>query len=412
MAPEVIMSVNKKSIVIIGAGHAGLTLAREIRANCKATEITIISREAIRSYYKPSLSKALSMNKAPGQLVMKQAETIAEELNVKLLGQMTVIDIDAERKEIKGLFNDSEESSVMTVQYQSLVLATGASPVKLPIERELCTPLLSINNLEDYEAFRASIEQKKKILIIGAGFVGCELASDLISSDYEVDIVDLLEWPLQRTMPEVMGTEIKNAMMDQGVEWHLGATLISVATTEQGVKTGCLSDGTTVQIDEIVSAVGLVPNVGLAREAGVTVQRGIEVDEYSKTNQPDIYALGDCVEYQGVTLPFIAPATHAAKALAKTLTGTKTALVLPALPVTVKINACPTVLCPSLHKKGIWQLQGSGLDLEARFINEAGELSGFALTGQCLSKKNQLASECLPTISLAAEINESHEAVA
>lgn len=406
------MNVVNKGVVIIGAGHAGLTLAREIRANCKTTEITIISRESIRGYYKPSLSKALSMNKAPDQLVMKSAETIAEELNAKLLGQFTVIDINAERKEVKGLFNDTEESSILTIPYHSLVLATGASPIRLPIERDSNLELLSINKLEDYEVFRARIQGKKKILIIGAGFVGCELASDLISSGYEVDIVDRCEWPLQRSMPEVMGTTIKKAMADQGVNWHLGTTLDSVVPNEKGCNVGHLSDGTIIDIDEVVSAIGLAPNTRLARDAGVVVRRGIEVDEYSKTSQPEIYALGDCVEYQGATLPFIAPATHAAKALAKTITGTKTVLELPALPVAVKISACPTIVCPPLNKRGIWQVQGSGMNLEALFISEEGVLSGFALTGHCIAKKNELASECAPTISQVIDLNSPHEAVA
>jgi len=78
----------------------------------------------------------------------------------------------------------------------------------------------------------------------------------------------------------------------------------------------------------------------------------------------------------------------------------------------VKISACPTVVCPSLNKRGIWQVQGSGMNLEARFINEEGTLSGFALTGQCTSKKNELASECAPTISQATDLNSTHEAVA
>jgi len=384
------------SIVILGAGHAGLTLAREIRANSKTTPITIISREAIRGYYKPSLSKALSVNKTPDQLVMKSAETIAQDLNAKLLSNVTVIEIDTECNEVRGLFNSDEESSVLTIPYDSLVLATGASPIRLPIERDSTTELLLINNLEDYEIFRDRIQGKKKVLIIGAGFVGCELASDLISSGYDVDIVDLCEWPLQRSMPEVMGTEIKKAMTEQGVKWHLGTTLASVKTDKQNNKIAYLSDGTIIQTDAIISAVGLVPNTHLASSAGLTVRRGIEVDELSQTSQPDIYALGDCVEYQGVTLPFIAPATQAAKALAKTLTGEETALELPALPVAVKISACPTVVCPPLNKKGIWQVQGAGMNLEAHFINEEGAMSGFSLTGQCIAKKNQLVAECLP----------------
>ena len=212
-------------------------------------------------------------------------------------------------------------------------------------------------------------------------------------------MVDLCEWPLQRSMPEVMGTQIKNAMAGQGVKWHLGVTLTSVTTDERSCKTAYLSDGTEIQTDAIVSAVGLVPNTRLAINAGAIVRRGIEVNELSQTSQHDIYALGDCVEYSGATLSFIMPATHAAKALAKTLTGSKTILELPALPVTVKVSACPTVVCPSLDKKGIWQVQGVGIDLEAHFINETGQMSGFALTGQCVAIKSQLAAQCLPVLT-------------
>ncbi|WP_250655976.1 NAD(P)/FAD-dependent oxidoreductase [Alkalimarinus coralli] len=404
------MNVVKENVVIIGAGHAGLTLAREVRAHCQSTPITIISREPVRGYYKPNLSKALSMGKTPDQLVMKEGSTIAAELNVQLLGDCTVTRIDAENRVVFAVCEGSDE--VISVPYASLVLATGANPMKLPVECSPAVERLTVNTLQDYENFRNKLKGAKRVLIIGAGFVGCELASDLVTNGYAVDVVDMAEWPLQRSMPEVMGTEIKKAMAEQGVRWHLGLTLESLTSQDGVVKTARLSNDEVIETDLIVSAVGLAPNIKLASEAGISVGRGIVVDESSETSQKGIFALGDCVEYLGVTMPFIAPATHAAKALAKTLTGKRTALELPAMPVAVKISACPTVICPSLGKKGIWQVRGAGRDLEAHFINEDGRLSGFSLTGQCISKKGQLASECLPTLPPIASISDTQEAVA
>lgn len=387
----------EKPVVIVGAGHAGLTLAREIRATCKRTPLIIIDHDLIRAYYKPNLSKALSLNKTPDQLVLKSAETLAAELDATLLSETTVTHIDSEHNLISYRVNDSNPCDV-NLCYGSLVLATGANPIQLPLIHNFGVDILSINDLSDYEAFRQRIESKKRVLIIGAGFVGCELASDLIANGYEADVVDICEWPLQRSMPEAMGSEIRKALQEQGVTWHLGTTLETVTEKDDQVKSVRLSNGTTIDTDVVVSAIGLTPNTRLARSAGIEVGRGIVINAESQTSHKNIYALGDCVEYQHNLLPFIAPATHAAKALAKTLTGIKTPLSFPALPVAVKMSACPTVICQPLDKKGVWEVQGTGKDLEARFINENGVMSGFALTGQCVAKKNLLVSECVPAL--------------
>lgn len=387
-----------KPVVIVGAGHAGLTLAREVRGNCKNTPITIIDHEVIKSYYKPNLSKALSLKKTPDQLVIKNAETLATDLDAKLLSQTFITDIDTEKNLISYRKPDIHTNEVK-LSYQSLVLATGASTIKLPSTCNSGADILSINDLSDYESFRLNIKHKERVLIVGAGFVGCELASDLITNGYAVDIVDLGEWPLQRSIPEVMGAELKKALMEQGVRWHLGATLESITGKDQEDKIIRLSNGLMIHTDVVVSAIGLVPNTGMAKFAGLKTGRGIVVNSNSQTSQKDVYALGDCVEYHDNLLPFIAPATYAAKALAKTLTGNKTSLSLPALPVAVKISACPMIICPSRDKKGVWQVQGTGKDLEARFINKDGTMSGFALTGRCVANKSQLTSQCVPALN-------------
>tara|TARA_R110002153_G_scaffold93986_1_gene227016 strand:- start:844 stop:1278 length:435 start_codon:yes stop_codon:yes gene_type:complete len=141
--------------------------------------------------------------------------------------------------------------------------------------------------------------------------------------------------------------------------------------------------------------VGIKPNIDLAKAASVSVNRGIVVDNFLRTSVENIYAIGDCAEISGHVLPFIAPATFAAKALAKTLLVSDTKLNIPSLAVAVKIPTCATVVCPSLSLDGNWKVEGESPDFVARFINNQGEVSGFALTGKSVSQKASLLKECI-----------------
>jgi rubredoxin-NAD+ reductase len=172
-----------------------------------------------------------------------------------------------------------------------------------------------------------------------------------------------------------------------------------------------LSSETLLEVDMIISAIGLKANTDLAKQLGAKTSLGIQVDAFSQTSIKNVYALGDCAEYQEKLLPFIAPITLAAKGLAKTLTGETSKLTLPANAVPVKISACPTVICPSSDSRGIWEVQGSGSDLEAHFLNEFGELTGFALTGSATSRKAELLKTCkgLVTYTEAAFLSDQPE---
>lgn len=376
-------------IVIIGSGHAGLNVAREIRANIPETPMVILSKESICAYYKPNLSKALSMGKSADQLVMKTEEKLSADLNAELVSQVEASSIDASAKLIR--YHD-RQGVIHQINYHALVLATGASPIRLPIEKQTDAPFFHVNDLEDYKQFRDAIVDKKRVLIIGAGFVGCELASDLNSQDYEVAIIDKGQWPLQRVIPEMMGSAIKHAMTEKGTTWHFGVVLESVIK-ENGSIRATLSDGTTLETDIIISAVGLKANTALAEQAGLDTGRGIIIDSSYRTSDSSIFALGDCVQIQGNLMPFIAPATHAAKSIGKTLSRAPTSVAMPSLAVAVKIAACATVICPSLNGKGVWEIQGAGRDLEAHQLDKNGEICGFALTGERVSRKNELAKQ-------------------
>jgi rubredoxin-NAD+ reductase len=141
--------------------------------------------------------------------------------------------------------------------------------------------------------------------------------------------------------------------------------------------------GATVETDIVLSAIGLRPRTALAISAGLTTGRGIAVDRFLRTSAAHIYALGDCAEVEGLVLPFVTPIMHAARALALTLSGTPSALTYPAMPITVKTSACPTVVAPRpAGTQGEWQVTESSDGVRALYLDNVGKLLGFALNGK------------------------------
>jgi len=379
-----------KPTVIIGAGHAGLTTARELRQLDKDIEIIVISKDPVCAYYKPNLSKALAMNKSAKQLIMKTAGRLENDLQITTFSNSTVISIDPVVNEIVI----SGSLGTENIEYKNLVLAMGASPITLPIVGDAKDDILTINSLEDYGEFREAIGNNAKVLIIGSGFVGCELASDLTSSNYHVDIVDLSPWPMQRIIPKEIGDAISGSFPKDLAKWHMNTSVVK-ATKSKGMIDVYLSNGKVITVDVVVSAAGLSPNCELAFDSGIKVSGGISVDDNLTTNIKNIYALGDCAEINGHNLPFISPATLAAKALSKTLSGESTALQLLSLEVAVKISTCPLIVSPSLKKTGQWVTEGKGVDFVSRFIDDNGDVLGFALSGSKIADKNMLIKESI-----------------
>ena len=155
-----------------------------------------------------------------------------------------------------------------------------------------------------------------------------------------------------------------------------------------------LTDGSTLEADLVLSAIGLRPRVALAKAAGLTVNRGVVADRWLATSAPHVYALGDCAEVEGHSLPFVMPIMQQARALGATLAGTPTALKYPAMPVIVKTPACPTVVCPPpLEAVGAWSVQAADDALEARFEGAGGKLLGFALMGAATAKRQAFAAQ-------------------
>ena len=378
-------------IVIIGTGLAGYTLARELRKLDKDSPLHLLTADDGRYYSKPMLSNAFHSNKTAEALAIHTAEQMAVQLNARIDTHVSVSAIDATAHSL--IFNDH------SLAYSKLVLALGADPIRIPVEGDAGDAVLSVNDLADYTRFRAAAINTKRILIMGAGLIGCEFANDLHTAGYAVEVVDPAPQPLGRLLPPMAAAALRDALAVLGVRWHFGCSVKSV-NRHNGAYAAVLSDGSTIESDVVLSAIGLRPRIALATSAGLKSQRGILTDQHLQTNAADVYALGDCAEVAGLVLPFVMPIMHAARALAKTLSGTTTAVQYPAMPVVVKTPALPVVISPPpMQADGTWQESGAGTDVRSVFLGPGDTLLGFALTGAATAEKNALTKQLPPVLA-------------
>lgn len=378
-------------IVIIGSGLAGYNVAREFRKLDKETPLTVMTADGGEFYSKPTLSNALAANKTPAAIPINTSEQMAAQLDamVRTRTRVTAIDTDAHHIRV------SEE----TLSYSRLVFALGADQIRVPIEGSAAAAVLSVNSLDDYAHFRTAIEGRTRVTVIGAGLIGCEFANDLSPAGYKVDVVDIAEQPLPRLLPHNAGTFLREKLAALGITWHLGTHVKAVDSETDAIRI-TLANGETIMADVVLSAVGLKPKLELARAAGLKINRGIVVDRYLETSAADIFALGDCAEVEGLVLPFVMPIMHAARALAATLAGKRTAVSYPAMPVLVKTPACPTIVAPPASgTAGEWKIEQRADGVKSLFVDSAGRLLGFALNGAATAERAKLARELPPVLA-------------
>ncbi len=377
------------AIVIIGSGLAGYTVIREIRKLDKAIPIMLVTREPGYFYSKPMLSTALAGKKDPAQLISTPAEGMAAQLELSILSETDVLSIDSTKQVINTSKGD--------VAYGKLVLALGADQIRLPLQGNAANEVLTVNDLEDYAQFRDAIAGKKKVAILGAGLIGCEFANDLVLGGYEVDVIDLAPQALGRLIPEAAATDLQSKLSEAGVRWHFGTTVQNIDRKDSALQI-TLANGELIASEVILSAVGLKPRLDLAKASGIQTAIGIQVNRELETNVPHVYSLGDCAEVEGLVLPYVMPIMQAARALAITLTGQRTALTYPAMPVMVKTPALATVVSPPAKgAAGQWKTNSIEGGLEGRFESADGKLLGFVLMGTATAQRGALTKE-LPAI--------------
>ncbi len=385
----VIAAASRQPIVIIGSGYAGYGLAQALRKADPEVEIRVVTQESGHLYSKPALSIGLSQGKSAEALSGEPPLAIEKRLNIRVYPHCTVQSIDSSARVLRTSFGDME--------YGQLVIASGAQPIRLPIQGEAAA-MLSVNNLQDYHGFRERLTGVQRVAILGDGLIGCEFANDLAHNGFDVDVIGLGRWPMERLLPVEAGEVLQGALSDLGVKWHLQNTVDAIESSGQGYVLK-LAGGQTLNADLVLSAVGLRPDLSLAQSAGLAVGRGIHVNAQLQTSVPGIYALGDCIEIDGQLLPYLAPINQGIQALSKTLLGQPTAVDYPLMPVTVKTPAAPLcLLAPAVAGEGEWRCTPTQDGMSAGFYDTEGRLNGFVLLGrQAQTQRSALLQSCQNT---------------
>ena len=281
-----------------------------------------------------------------------------------------------------------------TLHYSKLVLALGADQIRLTIAGNAAERVMTVNDLTDYTQFRAAISGKETIAVIGGGLIGCEFANDLTAGGFKVSVIDIAPQPLSRLLPSEGAAMLQEKLAALGVDWRLGTSVTAIDSDGDKLRL-TLASGESLEVDVVLSAVGLRPRITLAQAAGLKTNRGIVVDRNLTTSAADVYALGDCAEVGGLVLPFVMPIMHSARALAATLAGKPTQVTYPAMPVLVKTPACPTIVSPPpASVDGQWVVTADADGVKSLFQDAAGKLLGFALNGKATAERAALAPNC------------------
>ncbi|MCG0455692.1 NADH:flavorubredoxin reductase NorW [Enterobacter cloacae complex sp. ECC445] len=357
-------------IVIIGSGFAARQLVKNIRKQDASVPVTAIAADSMDEYNKPDLSHVISQNQRAEDLTRQTAGEFAEQFNLRLFPYTWVTDIDAAAHVVK--------SKEKTWRYDRLVLATGASAFVPPVEgREL---MMTLNSQQEYQASETGLRDAQRVMIVGGGLIGTELAMDFCRAGKTVTLVDHAASILSALMPAEVSSRLQHRLTDMGVHLLLKSQLQNLSKTEGGIR-ATLDRSRSVEVDAVVAATGLRPETALAHRAGAETGRGVKVNSYLQTTQPDIYALGDCAEINGQVLPFLQPIQLSAMYLAKNLLGGSAPLKLPAMLVKVKTPDLPLHLAGETQRQDLsWQIAIESQGMVARGIDADDQLRAFVVS--------------------------------
>jgi NADPH-dependent 2,4-dienoyl-CoA reductase/sulfur reductase-like enzyme/nitrite reductase/ring-hydroxylating ferredoxin subunit len=275
-----------ESVVIVGAGAAGECAAETLRRDGYDGRVTLYDTDRDAPYDRPNLSKDYLAGTASEDWIPLHPPEFYRDRGIEIVQSRRVASVEPKAKRI--LLDDGRAQ-----EYGALLLATGATPVRLPAEMERAKPAVRyLRSFEDSKAIIAAAAQAKRIVVLGASFIGLEVAASLRARKLEVHVVSPDERPLQRVMGAELGDFIRRLHEGHGVNFHLSQ---KVRRIDGGAVT--LEDGTSLSADLVVAGIGVRPNVELAERAGLSVDRGVVVDERLQTSAPGVYAAGDIARW-------------------------------------------------------------------------------------------------------------------
>ncbi|HET6795450.1 MAG TPA: FAD-dependent oxidoreductase, partial [Acidimicrobiales bacterium] len=270
-----------RRVVIVGGGLAGAKAAEELRTRGFDGEVTLIGEEPVRPYERPPLSKGFLQGASAADEAYVHPEGFYPDHAITLELSVAVTSLDVRGRRLTL-------SDGRAVPYDGLILATGASPRRLPLPGADLAGVHYLRTMGDAERLRRALSGAGRVVVIGAGWIGCEVAASARSLGTEVAMVDVAAHPLERVLGAELGRFYGRVHADHGVELHLGAG-VQALTGIDAVSGVLLSDGTHLEAGAVVVGVGATPRVELAEAAGLAVENGVLADRYLAAGAPGVY---------------------------------------------------------------------------------------------------------------------------
>jgi len=314
MAQDIVDMPARQKLVIIGNGMApGRMMEELLKRAPRAFEITIFNAEPRVNYDRIMLSPVLSGETTFDDIVIHDDAWYADN-GITLHKGKRVTRIDRDAKQVIA-------ADGTVAAYDRLVIATGSSPFIIPVPGHELVGVLAYRDLDDVEAMVKAAKAGGRAVVIGGGLLGLEAAAGLRMQGMEVDVVHLMQTLMERQLDTAAGHLLRKAVEERGITVHTEANTKAILGRNGRVTGLELEDGTVLPASIVVMAVGIRPSAALASEAGLEVGRGIVVTDQLMTSDPDIFAVGECVEHRGQCYGLVAPLYDMAKTLAATLAG-------------------------------------------------------------------------------------------
>lgn len=306
----------KKKLVLIGNGMAGVNCIEQIlKLAPNRYDITIFGSEPHPNYNRILLSSVLAGDADMNDIVINSWDWYREN-NIIIHAGHTVNAIDTKHKIVRT------ESGIQ-VPYDDVIIATGSLPFMLPLPGADKKGVIAFRDIKDCETMMEASKKYKKAVVIGGGLLGLEAARGLLNLNMEVSVVHSNRILMNRQMDETGGIMLQKELQQQGMKFLLGKHTEKILGKDRvtGLR---FTDGSEESADLVVMAVGIKPNMAMAKKSGIEVNRGILVNDFMETNIPNVYSVGECVEHRGISYGLVAPLYEQAAVLAKKLAGLET----------------------------------------------------------------------------------------
>jgi 3-phenylpropionate/trans-cinnamate dioxygenase ferredoxin reductase subunit len=307
-------------VVVVGAGQAASALAFKLRALGHEGEITLIGDEPALPYQRPPLSKAYLLGDMTRERLFLRPQSNYDGANITVRTGLTVTEIDPMARNLTA--GDEQ------IAFDELVLATGSSPIRLPakIGGDL-GGVFCVRTLGDIDAMSSNFTEGQRVLIVGGGYIGLEAAAVAAKLGLRVTVVEMADRILQRVASPQTSDYFRTLHHSHGVKILEGVGL-SELVGEDHVTQAVLSDGQTLDVDFVITGIGIRPNTALAEATGLEIENGIRTDAFGKTSAPNVWAAGDCASFPmgeaRIRLESVPNAIDQAEAIAANILGANT----------------------------------------------------------------------------------------